>query len=169
MANPSVLTFDLHLHEKILLNAFIRGTTLSENEKQDGLWTTEALTGLQAILDGTMDPDAIPPHLVQDLLCVFADLITRKDSMSRDAAFTQIMVKFMHYLISLIDWTRKRKPKGRQGRKAIPTVSLSLGPLPPSPVSTEIAQNPTGFPEAPQGLQNPIEQNSPAGAERSNP
>lgn len=138
MPSPSPATFTLHAREKVMLNAFIRGTTLANPKDADSLWTTEALTGLQSILENTIDQEAIPPHLVQDLLCIFADLIMRKDTLSTDTEFTRIMVKFMHYLVTLIDWTRKKKLKGKFGRGAVPTVALSVDLFPNNQTPPEI-------------------------------
>lgn len=126
--------YNLTGSEKIMLRAFIQGTQVkvSSEERKEGeetFWTTETLIGLQEILENSEGSNTgVTPILVQDLLCTFSDLVMAKTkSEGGDREFTKIMVKFMHYLITLIDWTFEKTPKGKPGPKPKESLANSSG------------------------------------------
>jgi hypothetical protein len=117
-------SFNLTASEKVMLQAFIQGTQVTEKDNKDPVWTNEALDGLQDILDGQTSD--IPSHLAQDLFCIFTDLIIRKELGRGNVDFTKIMAKFMHYLVYLIDWTIPKKKNRPRGAKTMPQMSISI-------------------------------------------
>ena len=124
MSYPPNPQFHLTVSEKVMLRAFIQGTQVAEAGNPDSLWTHEALTALQQVLDGSTEK--LESAIVQDLFCIFAELILQKDKLAGDIQFTKIMVKFLHYLVHFIDWTTKKRAKNKPGPRPEPRVSIPI-------------------------------------------
>ena len=107
MTYPLNSAFNLSMPEKVMLRAFITGTKLNDPGNADSVWTSEALSTLNSILDGTIDTEP-PSAIAQDLFCIFTDLILRKDLQSKDIEFARTETVHHRFLL------RRRQPSVQQ-------------------------------------------------------